>query len=378
MLRGYKIRIYPTKEQEALIKKHIDACRFIWNYMLEIQQQRHENNERYLSRFDMIKLLTKLKSMEEYSWLYEISNASLQRTCTNLSDAYKRLFNHLSNFPQFKSKRNSKSIYPIRSDSMCFKNGKVHIEKLGKVAYKTDYELPTGKKNICKNANVSYCGGKYYIGFALECDNQTVELTDKLMGIDLGIKELATVSFGEDKIVYHNINKSKKMRAIEEKIVYHQKIASRKRRENKGKEKSKNLIKEEMIIKKLSERKANIRKNYYHQITHELVSMRPARVVMETLQFEDMLGFSKEHNKNVAEQSFYEFERLMKYKCEKNGIPFILADKYFKSSKTCSSCGYVKEDLTLSDRVFICPCCGLKIDRDYNAAINLMEYKVQQ
>lgn len=345
--------------------------------MLEIQQKRHDSKERYLTKFDMIKHIADMKSLDEFKWLYEVSNASLQLVCANLASAYNRLFNHVNRFPKFKSKRNAKQIYPVRADTAWFGQNKIHVEKIGKIKYKTDFDIPLNKRNIIKKANISISDGKYYFGFVLDCDNQTVELTDKPMGIDLGIKELATVAFGSEKLVFHNINKAKKMQDLEKKIVYHQKIASRKREANRCGEKSNNLIKEEAIIKKLSARRANIRKNYIHQTTHILVSLRPSKVVMETLSFEDMLGVSKTHNKNVEEANFYEFTRQMEYKCKKNNIPFVYADKYFKSSKICSSCGCVKQDLKLSDRKYICSSCGLTIDRDYNAAINLMRYEAQ-
>ena len=196
------------------------------------------------------------------------------------------------------------------------------------------------------------------------------------MGIDLGIKDLAIVAYGDEKIVFHNINKSKRMRQLTEQVKYTQRAMSRKYEANKQGNKyvkTNNIIKLEACLKKQYARIANIRLNYIHQTTHILVSKLPCRVVMEDL---NVMGMMKNGHlaHAVQEQNFYEFRRQMQYKCERYGIPFILADRFYPSSKTCSCCGHIKRDLKLSDRTYVCSECGLTIDRDYNAAINLSKY----
>ena len=200
------------------------------------------------------------------------------------------------------------------------------------------------------------------------------------MGIDLGIKELAVVAFGNEKYVYHNINKTKKVREIKKRIKHIQKSISRKYKESKKKNgkyiTTSNIEKEKKKLRRLHRKVANIRNNYIHQTTHSLVSLMPCRVVMEDL---NVLGMMKNRHlsKAIQEQCFYEFIRQMEYKCSWNGIEFEQAYRFYPSSKTCSNCGAIKEDLKLSDRTYVCSECGFMIDRDFNAAINLMKYTSQ-
>lgn len=193
------------------------------------------------------------------------------------------------------------------------------------------------------------------------------------MGIDLGVKELAVVSYDGQPLVFHNINKSKRVRNLKSKLKHLQRKVSRKYHTNKSWNKTKNIEKVERQIKEIQYRLSNIRNNYIHQTTHTLVSLNPIRVVMEDLNITGMMK-NRHLSKAIQEQCMYEFIRQMKYKCEWRGIEFVQVDRFYPSSKTCSHCGSVKHDLKLSDRKFVCSECGLEIDRDYNAAINLMKY----
>lgn len=361
-----------------MIWQHIGACRFIWNYMLALQIKRRENREKHLSGFDMVKIISPLKRQEEYIWLKDVSSNSLHRICLTLAEDYNLYFKKGSGFPRFKSKKKSKPSYPVRSNSMYFDRNSVRIEKIGHIKYKSDFEFLQGTGHKFCNAHISFNNGKYMLSFGIECENQAPILTDKSMGIDLGIKELAVVACGDEQIVFHNINKSKRVCDLKRKLKHTQRTISRKYEASKQRtgryEKTKNIEREEDKIRKLYARIANIRNDYLHQSTAKLISMLPRRVVMEDLNVCGMMK-NKHLSKAIAEQCFYEFIRQMKYKCEWNGIDFVQADRFYPSSKTCSECGCIKRDLKLSDRVFVCPDCGFTIDRDYNAAINLMRYE---
>lgn len=375
MIKSFKIRLYPTKEQEQLMWKHIGACRFVWNYMLDLQNRRYENGEKHLSRFDMIKALKPLKNDEEHTWLYEISNATLQVACTDLSKAYDRFFKKASGFPKFKSRKRSKPSFPIR-ETIWFDGVHAHIAKIGNVKYKTDFVLPLGTGNKFTNPHISYTNGKWILTFGMECENQAREQNDYTMGIDLGIKETATVAYGEERMVFNNINKSKRVRGLQKKFRRTQRSISRKYEVNKvGNRfvKTKNIEREEAKLRSIHSRITNIRTNYIHQSTHKLVSLLPKAVVMEDLNVQGMMK-NKHLSKAIQEQCFYEWIRQMKYKCEWNGIEFIQVDRFYPSSKTCSNCGCIRRDLKLKDRIFVCPECGFEEDRDYNAAVNLMRY----
>ena len=377
MIKSFKIRLYPTKSQEQLMWKHIGACRFIWNYMLEAQQSNHEQGGRYLSAFSMIKLLTPLKQDGEHDWLYDVSNASLQTICRDVDSAYQRFFTRSARHPKFKSRKRARPNFPIRAEGLYFADAKrVQIQKLGRVKCKTDFEFPLGRGVKFTNPRISYINGKWMLSFGMGCENQAPVLTDKPMGIDLGLKDLAVAEFNGTMLQFHNINKSKQTKALKKRLLHTQRSISRKYEQNRvgGRYvKTKNIEREEAKLRKIYARTSNIRNNYIHQITHALVEMHPCRVVMEDLNMRGMMS-NRHLAKAVQEQCFYEFLRQMQYKCEWNGIEFIQADRFYPSSKTCSGCGTVKADLKLSDRTYRCECCGLVIDRDYNAAINLSRY----
>lgn len=357
--------------------KHVYASRFIYNYMLALQNERYENGEKHLSAFDMNKLLTPLKKQDEFAWLNDVSSHMLFASCADLSDSFSRFFKKQSKHPKFKSKKKAKSNFPANSDRLYFKGGASNIEKVGKVKYKTDYELPQGRGFKYSNARVSFRNGKWMLSFGIECESQAQELNDYSMGIDLGVKDLAVVSYGDDSLVFHNINKSKTVRALERNIKLLQRRISRKYEQNRQGNKfvkTRNIERCEEKLRKMYARLSNIRNNYIHQTTHKLVSLLPKRVVMEDLNVRGMMK-NRHLSKAVQEQCFYKFIRQMKYKCEWNGIEFVQVDRFYPSSKTCSCCGNVKRDLRLSDRTYVCSECGFTIDRDLNAAINLMCYE---
>ena len=375
MIKSYKVRIYPTKEQKASIWQHIGSCRYIWNYMLAYQQELYERGEKHLSAFSMINLLKPLKNDGEHEWLYDVSAATLQRVCQDLASAYERFFKKTSGFPKFKSRKRSKPAYPVR-EAIWFSEKCVTVEKIGKVRYRTDFALPLGRGHKFSNPRISYVNGKWLLSFGIECENQAPILTDKNMGIDLGVKDLAIAEYEGEQIVFHNINKSCQMRTLNKKLKYLQRSISRKyevnRKDNRY-TRTRNIERDENRLRKLHARITNIRTNYIHQCTHKLISLLPQRVVMEDLNVQGMMK-NRHLSKAVQEQCFYEFRRQMQYKCEWNGIELVLADRFYPSSKTCSCCGNIKRDLKLSDRVYKCDVCGAVIDRDYNAAINLSRY----
>ena len=261
------------------------------------------------------------------------------------------------------------------SQQFYFKNNThIQIQILGIVKCKTDFKIPIGKHKF-SNVRLSKELNKYFISFGLECENQVRKLNDYSMGIDLGLKELAAVSYGDDSLIFHNINKSSKMRKLNRELKHLQRSVSRKYEANRQGNKyikTNNIIKLEKKIYKINRKISNIRTNYIHQITHKLVELLPKRVVMENLNVSGMMK-NKHLSEAIAGQGFYRFISYMKYKCEWNGIEFIQADKFYPSSKTCSCCGKIRKDLKLSDRVFRCE-CGAEIDRDINAAINLKNY----
>ena len=395
MIKGYKVRLIPTKEQEKLMLKSIGCSRFAYNWGINKAQEYKSNNKKY-SMGDIRKEFTQLKRQEEFKWLNEVSNTTMVESLRNLDKAYKNYFNKCKKipyekrvfmkngklikkyYPKFKSKKKSKQSFYVRCDNLYFlENGTCNIEKIGKVKFTTNYKLSIGR-NVCKFTN-SYCSydGKYwYLGFGMEIDDNQVNLNKDLkIGIDLGIKDLAICSNG---MVFKNINKSLKVRKLKKKLKRLQRKVSRKYEMNKQGDKyikTNNIIKLEKHIKLIHRKLSNIRDNHMYQSINTILKERPHRVGMEDLNVEGMIK-NKHMAKSIAEQRFYKFISTMKYKCEWNGIEFAQADRWFPSSKTCSNCGHIKKDLKLSVRTYICPNCGLVIDRDLNASINLMNYEL--
>ena len=402
MIRGFKIRLLPDKSQEEKLWQHVHAARAVWNWGLNYEMERFKNSEKHLSAFDMINTLTLLRKTEEYAWLNNVSSKSLSNILLDLGKAYdgffatkparyvkkklakaartgeKLTFYDLEGHPKFKSKKDNDFRFPSRHESVYFKNQRVNIEKIGKIQYQTNYALPQGR-GVCKisNPRIKYINKKWILSFGIDCESQATTLTDKSLGIDLGVKTLATASFGGQKIVIHNINKSKRMRALEKKKKHIQRNIARKYHTNGNYVKTKNIMKAKKLLQRVQSRITNKRHNYTHQSTHDLISLLPYRIVMEGLNVKGMMK-NKHLSKAIQDSRFAEFIRQMKYKCEERGIEFILVGRWYPSSKTCSCCGTIKKDLKLKDRVFKCDHCGLVIDRDFNASLNLERYDRQK
>lgn len=371
MIKSIKIRLKPTKEQELLMFKSIGCSRFAYNWALNRCNEKYKNDEKY-SISDIRKEFTQLKKQDEFKWLNEVSNTTMVESMRNLDKTFKSFFKKKSKYPKFKSKRKSNKSFYVRCDHLYFKNDVCNIEKIGKVKFKTNYKIPD-----CNYSN-PYCNfdGKYwYLSFGFQHDENQVILNENLsIGIDLGVKDLAIVNVLDKPI--KNINKTKRVKKLKKKLKRLQKQVSRKYEANKQGNsfiKTNNIIKLENNIKLLHRKLLNIRNNHIHQATNKIIKLKPYRIVMEDLNVKGMMK-NKHLSKAIQEQCFYEFIRQIKYKSEFNGIEFIQADRFYPSSKTCSSCGNIKHNLKLSDRIYICKECGLIIDRDKNASINLSNY----
>ena len=374
MKKSLKIRLLPSKEQEELMLKSIGCSRFTYNWALNRCNELYQQGVKY-NISNIRKEFTQLKKQDEFKWLNEVSNTTIVESMRNLDKAFKSFFKTKQGYPKFKTKRKSKQSFYVRYDRLYFINNFANIEKIGKVKYKTNYNISQGR-NVCKFSN-PYCSfdGKYwYLSFSFEVEeNQTALNKDLSIGIDLGIKDLAICS---NSMVFKNINKTKKVKKLKKRLKRLQKQISRKYKVNKQGNKfvkTNNIIKLEKRIKLLHRRLYNIRNNHIHQATNKIIKLKPYRVVMEDLNVKGMMK-NKHLSKAIQEQCFYEFIRQMKYKCEFNGIEFVQADRYFPSSKICSCCGKIKHDLKLKDRVYKCDKCGLVIDRDKNASINIGNY----
>ena len=375
MILAKKIRLYPTAEQEHKLWQSVGTARFIYNWALNKQEENYKNGGKFIKDGDLRKEITQLKK-DELPWLNEVSNNIAKQAVKDCCNAYKNFFKGLADKPRFKSRKKSRPSFYNDTAKLKVKNKSVLIEKVGWV--KTKEQIPIGVKYT--NPRVSYDNKYWYISVGVEKEQPNVELTDVSLGIDVGIKDLAVCS---NRMTFKNINKTKEVRRLKKSLKRKQRKVSQKYEMNKIKKggeercqfkKTNNIIKLEKQIKLIYRRLSNIRLNYIHQVTTKIVKTKPSRVVMEDLNIKGMMK-NKHLSEAVAEQCLYSFKMIMKYKCEFYGIEFVEADRYYPSSKTCSSCGSIKKDIKLKDRTYKCS-CGLNINRDYNASINLSRYEL--
>lgn len=370
MIKGISVRLYPTKEQETLMWKAVGTMRFVYNWTLDKQNKNDEQGGKFISNGVLKKELTQLKK-DELSWLKGASSQLTAQAVKDCCEAFDKFFNGLSEYPKFKSRKKSKSSFYVRYDNLKPKETSVNFEKIGRIEIKPN-QIPLGVKY--SNPRCTFDGKYWMLSVGIEKDENQVELNkDLAIGVDLGIKDLAICSNG---FTAKNINKSKEARRLKKKLKRLQRQVSRKYEKNKdGKKlvKTSNITKLEKQIKLVHRRITNIRDNHVHQTTNKIIKELPYKVVIEDLNVKGMMK-NKHLSKAVQEQKFYEFRRQLEYKCKFNGIELVIADRWYPSSKTCSCCGGIKKNLKLSDRVYICAECGLVIDRDLNASINLANY----
>ena len=350
------------------------VARWAYNWTLGKQEENYKNGGKFIKNGELRKELTQLKQTEELKWLNAYSNNITKQAIKDACDAYYKYFKGLSGKPKFKSRRKSPPKFYQDTEKIKFKDGKVRLEKIGWVKLSEKNRIPEDIKYT--NPRVKFDGVHWYVSVGIEVEKKPVELTGCSIGIDVGVKELAVCS--NIKEAYKNINKTKKLRKIEKKLKRLQRKVSNKyekKKEGRSYVKTGNIIKLEKNIKKLHRRLDNIRTDYRHKVTTEIVKTKPSRIVMENLNISGMMK-NKHLSKAIQQQGLYEFSKFIKYKAERQGTEFVEADKWYPSSKTCSECGYVKAKLSLSEREFRCECCGAVIDRDKNASINLSRYKV--
>lgn len=372
MIMSKKIRLYPTKEQEQKMWQSVGVARFVYNWTINKQQENYNQGKKFINDNELRKEITQLKK-NELIWLSEVSNDVAKQSVKDACISYKRFFNGLSKSPKFKNKKKSKPSFYNDSYAIRVCAESVLLTKIGWIKIKPN-QIPTSP---CKyfNPRISNDGKYWYLSLGIEKDTQVVELTKESLGIDVGIKDLAICSNG---MVFKNINKEKNVKQIKKRLKRLQRKVSNKYQKNKNGNnyvKTNNIIKSERQIKLLYRRLTNIRNNHLHQSTTAIVKTKPSKIVMETLNIKGMMK-NNHVSKALSEQCLYEFKRQIKYKCECNGIEFVEADKWFASSKICSGCGNKKEKLLLSERIYKCEKCGLVIDRDYNASINLSKYQL--
>ena len=310
----------------------------------------------------------------EYLWIKEAYSKAVTQAVNHGQTAFKKFFNHESAFPKFKKKgRSDVKMYFVKNnpkDCRCERH-RVNIPSLGWVRIKEKGYIPTTKDGyVIKSGTVSIKADRYYVSVLIEIPNNTIANHSKEgIGIDLGLKDFATISNGK---TYKNINKSAKLKKLEKQLIREQRSLSRKYENlKKGESTQKNIQKQKLKVQRLHHKIDNIRTDYINKSIAEIVKTKPSYITIENLNVSGMMK-NRHLSKAVASQKFYEFRTKLKEKCDENGIELRVVDRWYPSSKICHCCGAIKKDLKLSDRIYRCD-CGYVEDRDFNAALNLRD-----
>lgn len=359
MLQAIKIRLYPSDDQKIYINKLLGTSRFVYNQCLNYKINEYKTNNKSTNISDTNNYVKELKL--EHEWIKESHSKVLQQSLMNLETAYKNFFKEHRGFPKFKSKHSIQSCrFPVDA-IMGVKGNRINIiTKLKDIHYKCsrhdEIVLNKYQKSIKSGTLSKNKQGDYYFSILLDLPVKTLEnANNNIVGIDLGIKNFVICS---DGTIYENLKfKTKK------KLKRLHKNLSRKKKGSNNRNKARIKLAKQY-------NKINHQKEYYlHSVVNQLLRENQT-IVMEDL---NVSGMVKNHKlaEAIQEVSWFRFKEILTYKAKWYNRNVISVDRWFPSSKTCSSCGYIKKDLTLQDREWVCPVCEAHHDRDLNAAINI-------
>jgi putative transposase len=355
--KSYKVEIKPNNKQKGLLLQHCGLSRFVWNWALARNKESYEKEHKYLSNFTLSKELTQLK-ITAFSWMNKLSCETTSFVLIDLNETFQKAFKNKKGFPKFKKKCEAYGSFSTRGQ-VHVNSSKIKLPKIGWIRLKQKGYVPSGLYH--NRVAVSQHNGRWFVSVFVEVpESNNKDFTDPV-GIDLGIKSLATLSTGQ---IFEN---PKTLKKHERKLKWLQRSLSRKK---KG---SQNSKKARYKFAKQHFKVANSRKDHLHKATSEVAKAKPLYVALEDLSVSNMM---KNHKmaKAIGDASFFKFRQLLEYKLNWINSRVEIIDRFYPSSKKCHRCGTVKESLLLKERVYECESCGLVFDRDHNAAINILNF----
>jgi putative transposase len=353
--RAYKYRFYPTKEQIKQLTNSFGCSRFVYNRFLKLKTDTYYGKKEKINYYKTSELLTNLKKEKDFAWLNEIASVVLQQTLRNLDKAFTNFFAKRARYPQCK-KRNSKQSIRLVKTAFLFSNGKLTIAK-NKVPL--DIRWSRGFKGEPSSVTISKdCADRYFVSFAIEEKVFEFPKIDKMIGIDVGIKDICVTSDEFKSGSPQNLRK------------YEMELTKWQRQLSKKVKGSKNRAKAKLKVAKVHAKISDSRSDFNNKLTTKLICENQA-IAVESL---NVKGMMKNHKlaKSISDSSWGDFFRKLKYKAEWYGRQLLEIDRWFPSSKRCSCCGHINNELKLSDRKWECSSCKCILDRDINSAKNIL------
>ena len=376
MYKALKIELKLTVSQKIKVCQTIGTERFIYNEYIKYNQEQYKLGNKFVSANDFSKYLNNiyLPNNPDKRWIKDVSSKSVKQAMTYGEKAFKRFFKGLSSFPIFKKKgRNELGAYFVKNNKKDFEfyRHKIKIPTLKFVRVKEYGYIP--KNTNIKSGTITKIANRYFLSLIIEVKDivKTENTSTKGLGIDLGIKDTAICSDGK---IFKNINKTIKVKKLKKKLKREQRKMSRSYEYSKSKkiklQELKNFNKKKLKVQKIFYRLNCIRDDYNNKIVDEITRAKLKYITIEDLKVSNMIK-NKHLSKAIQEQNFYSIRTKLINKCKERNIELRLVDTFYPSSKICSCCGNIKKDLKLNDRNYKCYNCGIEIDRDYNASINL-------